>query len=99
MIDARRPEDQVLEHVTQRIVEHLRPRRIVLFGQPRARRRQGGRRPWGLDVLVYTPEEGRRWKDDVGMVLDAQAAIEAATVVRDAVFPRVEPVIARPARA
>jgi uncharacterized protein len=27
------------------------------------------RRGWSMDVLVYTPEEVRRWKDDVGMVL------------------------------
>jgi HEPN domain-containing protein/predicted nucleotidyltransferase len=96
MIDARLGEDQVLEHLTQTIVEHLRPRRIVLFGS-RARgdakadsdydimvemetdlgsteRRRAvndlfRRGPRGLDVLVYTPDEVRRWKDDVGMVL------------------------------
>jgi HEPN domain-containing protein/predicted nucleotidyltransferase len=27
------------------------------------------RGPWGIDVLVYTPDEVRRWQDDVGMVL------------------------------
>jgi HEPN domain-containing protein/predicted nucleotidyltransferase len=96
MIDTRLGEDQVLEHVTQTIVEHLRPRRIVLFGS-RARgdaktdsdydimvemetdlgsteRRRAvndlfRRGPRGMDILVYTPDEVRRWKDDVGMVL------------------------------
>ena len=27
------------------------------------------RRGWSMDVLVYTPDEVRRWKDDVGMVM------------------------------
>jgi len=96
MIDARPAQDHVLEYVTRTIVEHLRPRRIVLFGS-RARgdakadsdydimveietdlgsteRRRAvndlfPRGPWRMDVLVYTPDEVRRWKDDIGMVL------------------------------
>jgi uncharacterized protein len=96
MIDVRPRETQVLEHVTRTIVEHLRPRRIVLFGS-RARGNprldsdydlmvevetnlEGSKREdavydlfpatdWSMDVLVYTPEEVQRWKDDVGVVL------------------------------
>jgi HEPN domain-containing protein/predicted nucleotidyltransferase len=96
MIDARPTEDHVLDHLTRTIVEHLRPRRVVLFGS-RARGNAKAesdydimveietdlasadrtravsdlfpRRQWSMDVLVYTPDEIRRWKDDVGLVL------------------------------
>jgi HEPN domain-containing protein/predicted nucleotidyltransferase len=89
-------EDQVLERITRTILEHLRPRRIVLFGSrargnaapdsdydimvemetdlPSSQRIRAvadlfPRRGWSMDVLVYTPDEVRRWKDDVGMVM------------------------------
>ncbi len=26
-------------------------------------------RDWSFDILVFTPEEVRRWRDDIGMVL------------------------------
>jgi HEPN domain-containing protein/predicted nucleotidyltransferase len=89
-------EDQVLERITRTIVEHLRPRRILLFGS----RARGNAAPdsdydimvemetdlgssqrarsvyelfprgeWSMDVLVYTPDEVRRKKDDVGTVV------------------------------
>jgi HEPN domain-containing protein/predicted nucleotidyltransferase len=96
MTTIRLGEDQVLEQITRTIVEHLRPRRIVLFGS-RARGTAAPdsdydimveietelsstqrvravadlfpRREWSMDVLVYTPDEVRRWKDDVGFTL------------------------------
>jgi HEPN domain-containing protein/predicted nucleotidyltransferase len=96
MTATRVTEDQVLDRITRTIVEHLRPRRIVLFGS-RARETAAPdsdydimvemetdlsstervkavadlfpRREWSMDVLVYTPDEVRRWKDDVGFTL------------------------------
>jgi len=77
-------DEALLQEITTRIVEHCRPRRIVLFGsrawgtqrrdsdvdlfvemesnespherRMRIRRLFQGRR-WGLDLLVYTPDE------------------------------------------
>jgi predicted nucleotidyltransferase/HEPN domain-containing protein len=104
VIDMGVGEDQVLERISRTIVEHLRPRRIVLFGS-RARGTitpdsdydimvemetdlpDGEREDavydlfreydsehdsecdWSMDVHVYTPEEVRRWKDDVGFIV------------------------------
>lgn len=88
--------DPVLETVTAKMVEYLKPERIILFGS----RSRGDSNPdsdydfliemktdlrkpereiavhklfryrdWSMDVFVYTPEEIRRWRDDVGTIV------------------------------
>lgn len=88
--------DAFLRRVTRTIVEHLGPRRVVLFGS-RARGTQSPESDYdimieletelptdevedrvydllpdqegSIEVVVYTPDEVRRWQDDVGNIL------------------------------
>ncbi len=87
---------RLIEHITQTIVEHCNPRRIILFGshargnagpdsdldifvEMETRRNPYARaividslfdmRDWPMDIIVYTPEEVKRWTGQVGTML------------------------------
>lgn len=80
-------DQQLIEHVVQRIVERFHPRKVILFGshargnadaesdldlliemesplRPPERAieisREFGLRPWGMDIVVYTPREAEQ---------------------------------------
>lgn len=89
-------DDRLIAYITQTIVEHCNPRRIILFGshargdagpdsdldifvEMATRRNPYARaiaidslfdmRDWPMDIIVYTPEEVKRWTGQVGTML------------------------------
>jgi len=89
-------DETLIQQVTETIVAHFHPRRIILFGS-QARGDAGpdsdidlfiemdtllnyyeraiavdklfGARSWGMDLIIYTPEEVAQWTGQIGTML------------------------------